>query len=88
MAKEEFTIRVTREGELIVETENLPARRVKDLIRYLEETLGPVRLIDGPTDDAGGRVELDDLLERSAEQHESPVTGSFRLRLRNRDSSP
>lgn len=59
MAKEEFTVRVTKRGEIFVETDNLPPRRVKDLIKYLEETLGPARLVLSDSDTSPGKVELD-----------------------------
>lgn len=78
MAKEEFTVRVTRTGEIFVEFEGLPPRRVQDLMKYLEETLGPARLVANtgePT--APGSVELE--AEEQEQAEEKP-----RLRLEGR----
>lgn len=70
MAKEEFTVRITKKGEVFIEMEGLPPRRVKDLMKYFEETLGPTRLIDTEADDAAGRVELDDKFGREEDEGE------------------
>jgi hypothetical protein len=61
MGQEEFTVRVTRKGEIIIESGGMEVRRVKDLMAYLEETLGPVKSVMS-TDDpsADGRVLLED----------------------------
>lgn len=70
MAKEEFTVRITKKGEVFIEMEGLPPRRVKDLMKYFEETLGPTRLIDTEADDAAGRVEFDDKFGREEDEGE------------------
>lgn len=70
MAKEEFTVRITKKGEVFIEMEGLPPRRVKDLMKYFEETLGPARLIDTEADDAAGRVEFDDRFGREEDEGE------------------
>lgn len=79
MARQDFTIRVTRKGEIIVEAEGMEARQVKDLIQFFEETLGPAKVLDGDGPEGGGRVELEDRLGReSVEEERTPE----RLRLR------
>jgi hypothetical protein len=82
MPKEEFTIRITKKGEIIVETENLPPRRVKDLIKYLEETLGPARLLEADTSGSPGRVELEveDALGREEEEEQTKERPRLRIR--------
>ncbi len=87
MAKEEFTVRITRKGEIIVETEGLPPRRVKDLIKYLEETIGPARLIESDSPDASGAVELEESAgrEEEEEEREEQEHDAERLRLRNEE---
>lgn len=82
MGKEEFTVRVTKKGEVLLEVEGLPARRIKDLIKHFEETLGPVRLVDADGNDASGRVALDDALAR---QEEEEGEEHDRQRLRERE---
>lgn len=88
MAREEFTLRITRKGEIIVETEQLPPRRVRDLIKFLEETIGPARLveIDGASP---GNVSLEDFLHREEEvpaeqEEEQAEREKERMRLRFR----
>lgn len=75
MAGEEFVIRVTKKGEIFVEMDGLPVQRVRDLVRYFEETLGPGRLTE--TDDSGttGRAALEEasLREWRDEEEERPA---------------
>lgn len=70
MAKEEFTVRITKKGEILIEVDGLPPRRVKDLMKYFEETLGPAHLIDTDADDAASRVEFDDQFGREEDEGE------------------
>ncbi len=58
MEKEDFTIRVTRKGELVVDLRGLPARRVQELLEHLEETLGPARTMVEDSGSASGGEEL------------------------------
>lgn len=88
MAREEFTLRITRKGEIIVETDQLPPRRVRDLIKFLEETIGPAKLIeiDGASP---GNVSLEDYLHReeeetTEEEQEQAEQEKERMRLRFR----
>jgi hypothetical protein len=82
MAKEEFTVRITKKGEIFVEMEGLPPRRVKDLMKFFEETIGPARLIDTDGGDARGKVEIDDILDREVEAEAAEEHETERLRLR------
>ena len=80
MAREEFTIRITKKGEILVEFDGLPARRVKDLVRYFEETIGPSRVVESDADGAGSRVELDEAALREIGE-ESEEKAPERLRV-------
>lgn len=80
MAREEFTIRITKKGEIVVETGDLPARRVKDLIKYLEETIGPARLVESDSGDEPGYEAID-----REEAEEESQDEQDRLRLRDND---
>ena len=57
MASEEFSMRIRPSGEIILELEGLADHRIRDLLEYIEETLGPVRIIEGE-DSGGGNVRL------------------------------
>ncbi len=72
MAREEFIIRITKKGEIIVETGNLPPQRVKDLVKYFEETIGPGRLLEADAGGASGHAEIDLDEEESEEVRERP----------------
>lgn len=86
MAKEEFTVRITKKGEILIELDGMPVRRVKDLIAYFEETLGPARQVDTEGGDAGGgMVEIDDLLGREGEEEAAEEETDDRDRLRRED---
>lgn len=85
MGREEFVIRITRKGEIIVEVDGMPVQRVKDLRDYLEEMLGPVREIE-PDDGSGeGRLTLDEQYLAQAGSDEAEETQSDHDRLRLRD---
>jgi len=81
MAREEFTVRITKSGEIFVEMEGLPPRRIKDIVKYLEETVGPARFIESEDGGASGNVELDDRLGR--EEAEDQEETKQRLRIRD-----
>ncbi len=89
MAKEEFTVRITPKGEILVEVDDLPPHRVKDLIKYLEETIGPMREIEVDRPDGPGQVKLEDISGRSeneqAEEEEISEKSTYRLRLRRKE---
>lgn len=80
MAREEFTVRITRKGEIFIEVEGMPVRRVKDLIKYFEETVGPVRQLDPDGGDATGQVEIDAELGREEEDEAEAARDPHRLR--------
>ncbi len=84
MDKEEFTIRVTRKGELILDLRGLPPRRVKELVAYFEETLGPTRQLaaDSGGSASGGEelVEEEDI-RAAAEVDEDQDEERPRLRI-------
>lgn len=69
MPAEEFQIRITRKGEIFVEIEGMPPRRIKDLASYFEETLGPIQSIES-TGDGGAQQQLalEDLLGREPDE--------------------
>jgi hypothetical protein len=69
MPAEEFRIRITRKGEIFVEIDGLPPRRIKDLASYFEETLGPIQSVES-TGDGGAQQQLalEDLLGREPEE--------------------
>jgi len=78
MPAEEFQIRITRKGEIFVEIEGMPARRIKDLASYFEETLGPIKSVESTGDGgASQQLALEDLLGREPEEQ----TDEKRLRL-------
>ena len=81
MPKEEFKIRVTKKGEVFVEMEGLPPRRVKDLVQFMEETLGPAhQLVEDESGDATGGVEIDEELGREEEDEEQESPDRLPLR--------
>jgi hypothetical protein len=43
---EEITIRVLRNGRIVIDGSGLPPRRLQELQQTLEEVLGPARLFD------------------------------------------
>lgn len=81
MAREQFIIKVTKKGEIIVEMDGLPPRRVKDLIEYFEETLGPAKLQEGESGGSEGGVLDDDIVHEYSEEEEE----RDRRRLRRED---
>lgn len=83
MGKEEFTVRITKKGEIFIEIETLPPRRIKDLIKYLEETLGPVELVESDIGPGGTQVTLENLL--GLEEEEQQQSGKKRIKLRRLD---
>ena len=71
MAKEEFSIRITRKGEIFVECEGMTPRRVKNLAELLEETLGPVEIREEGRPEGGpGQVHIDDHLDEGLDDDE------------------
>lgn len=71
-------MRILPTGEIILELEGLPPRRIKDLLDYIEETLGPVRIIEGPGED-GGAIHLQ--LERfNPEEEQEDETPRLRMK--------
>lgn len=72
-------MRILPTGEIILELDGLPPRRIKDLLDYIEETLGPVRIIEGPGED-GGSIHLQ--LERFNEDEEKAEEAP-RLKMRD-----
>lgn len=83
MEKEEFTIRVTRKGELLVDLRGLPPRRVQELTAYLEETLGPTRevLLDSAGDATGHEELVVEETEREPVRYEQEEETKPRLRI-------
>ena len=68
MAREEFTIRINKKGEIFLEVEGMPVRQVKDLIKYFEETLGPAQQVEAEGGDATGGVQIDEEFGREPEE--------------------
>ncbi|MBI1289899.1 hypothetical protein GC173_01465 [bacterium] len=61
MPREEFTVRITPKGEIIIEVDGMPVRQVKDLMEYLEETLGPARQVEPDDPGDAGFVRLEEV---------------------------
>jgi hypothetical protein len=84
MPREEFTIRITKKGEVIVELDGMPVRRVKDLMAYLEETIGPARqLLDGDDPTGSASVPIEDLTGLEGESEAATEEEAPRLRLQD-----
>lgn len=79
MAQEDFSMRILPTGEIILELDGLPEKRIRDLLEYIEETLGPVRIINTGGEDDGG-VRLRPISEEEAA--EDTDKDRHRLRLR------
>lgn len=79
MAQEEFSMRILPTGEIILELDGLPEKRIRDLLDYIEETLGPVRIIE-TSDEDGGSIRL-----RPMTGEETPEDEKDRHRLRIRE---
>lgn len=80
MPREEFTIRITKKGEILVEFDGLPARRVKDLVRYFEETIGPSRVVEGDADGSRSRLQLEeDALREIGQEPEEKSPDRLRI---------
>jgi len=80
MPREEFVVRITPKGEIIIEVDGMPIRQVKDLMEYMEEVVGPVRQVE--PDDAGdsGRVRIEEVSGLEASTGEEQVRDG-RLRI-------
>ncbi|CAN5446752.1 hypothetical protein BH09SUM1_BH09SUM1_05820 [soil metagenome] len=80
MAKQEFTIRINRKGQIFVEFEGMPVREVKDLVKFFEETLGPTEQVIGGDGDAAGSVEIDEMFAHGEDTAKEAEKTRERLR--------
>jgi S1-C subfamily serine protease len=80
MPREEFTVRITPKGEIIIEVDGMPVRQVKDLMDYLEETLGPARQVEPDDPGDSGYVKLEETSGLEATEDQQQARDS-RLRL-------
>lgn len=70
MPGEEYTIRITKNGEVIIESEDGTVQQLRDLAAFLRETMGPVRLTERDGDGGDSRVRFEDYAGRASEEEE------------------
>lgn len=85
MPFEEIEVRITREGNIFVDTRGLEPERIRSIVEYLRETVGPdAQIITDPDDMPPQRINLDEARrEAIAERLEGERDAPARERLRD-----
>jgi hypothetical protein len=82
MAKDEFTLRITRTGQIIIEMDGMAPERIGDLLRYFEDALGPVMPLEAEDGDDGRVRYLAGTTADDAVEEEAAEAEQQRRRLR------
>jgi hypothetical protein len=82
MPYDEIEVRITREGHIYVDTRGMTPERVRSVMEYIRETVGPVKIVTEPDDHPPQRINLSERV--IDEQAEKDRENRERSRLRNR----
>lgn len=70
MPYEEIEVRITREGFIFVDTRGMEPERVRSVVEYLREVIGPEReIVTDPDDFPRQTINLDDERRQSLQDH-------------------
>jgi hypothetical protein len=68
MPYEEIEVRVSRDGFIYVDTRGLAPERVRSILDYLTETIGPVREVIDPSEAPPQTINLDESVRADMEE--------------------